>query len=213
MDRNGTLKHFCMEILPRLAGNLLALFFILLMLREILACGSAGNQLSVILNVLKAWFFATMAAVLLVRLYLPAAAGKITFGLLYPKRYLSSAPPPLSPIYGLIAQGNLEEAEEQLCSLAEKYPGHAEIIRALMDLYTDHLGRGDLAAAAAEKYFPNVRGRSSEHHFRILMRYADLLQGTERESVLRSRLEKELTGRRLTGPQSDAVRCRLKNLH
>ena len=45
------------------------------------------------------------------------------------------------------------------------------------------------------------------------MRYADLLQGTEREDQLRIRLEKELKSRRLTGPQASAVRCRLGNLH
>ena len=212
MDRKDRVKLFCRETLPRLAGNLLVLFFVVLMIREIFACGSAGNQFSVILNVLKAWFFATIAAILLVRLYLPAVAEKITFGLLYPKQYLKTAPPPLSPIYGLIAQGRLEEAEEQLCGLAEKYPGHAEIARALVELYADRLGRDDLAAAAAESYFSNVRGRNSEHHFRILMRYADLLQGTERESILRKRLEKELNSRRLSSPQAAAVRCRLNNL-
>ena len=213
MDWKDRLKLFCRETLPRLAGNLLILIFFLLMLREIFACGSAGNQLMVIFNVLKAWLFATIAAVLLVRMYLPAVAEKISFGLLYPKRYLKTAPPPLSPIYSLIAQGNLDEAEEQLSGLAEKYPGNADITRALMNLYTDSLGRDDLAAAAAEKYFSNVHGRRTEDHFRILMRYADLLQGTEREDQLRNRLEKELKSRHLTGPQASAIRCRLGNLH
>ena len=213
MDWKDRSKLFCRETLPRLGGNLLILIFFLLMLREIFACGSAGNQLMVIFNMLKAWLFATIAAVLLVRMYLPAVAEKITFGLLYPKQYLKNAPPPLSPIYSLIAQGNLDEAEVQLSELAEKHPGNAEITRMLMDLYTDSLGRDDLAAAAAEKYFPNVRGRSTEDHFRILMRYADLLQGTEREDQLRIRLEKELKSRQLTGPQASAVRCRLGNLH
>ena len=212
MDWKTRLKLFCREKLPWLAGNLLGLFFFFLMLREIFACSSADNQFTVILNVLKAWLFAAIAAVLLVRLYLPAVAEKITFGLLYPKKYLNAAPPPLSPIYGQIAQGNLDDAEEQLSGLAERYPGQAEIALALMDLYTDHLGRDDLAAAAAEKYFSNVRGRSSEHHFRILMRYADLMQGTVRESSLRERLEKELNSRHLSGPQAAAVRCRLNHM-
>lgn len=209
MDWKARLKLFCREKLPRLAGNLLVLFLIFLMLREIFACGSAGNRLMVIFNVLKAWLFATIAAVLLVRMYLPAVAEKITFGLLYPKKYLNAAPPPLSQVHCLIAQGKLDEAEEQLRSLADKNPGHAEITRTLMDLYTDQLGQNDLAAAAAEKYFLNVSGRSGEDHFRILMRYADLLQGTERESILRERLEKELDSRHLSGPQAAAVRCRL----
>lgn len=213
MDWKDRVKLFCRETLPWLAGNLLVLFFFLLMLREILACGSAGNPFSVILNVLKASFFAAIAAILLVRLYLPAVAEKITFGLLYPKKYLKTAPPPLSPIHCLIAQGKLDEAEEQLRGLAEKHPGHAEITRTLMDLYTDHLGLDELAAAVAEKYFSNVSGRRNEHHFRILMRYADLLQGTERENLLRERLEMELNSRRLSGPQAAAVRLRLENLH
>ena len=213
MDWKDRLKLFCRETLPRLGGNLLVLFFIFLMLREIFACGSAGNQLMVIFNVLKAWLFAAIAAVLLVRMYLPSVAEKITFGLLYPKKYLKTAPPPLSPIYSLIAQGKLDEAEEQLRGLAEKHPGNAEITRTLMDFYTDSFGRDDLAAAAAENYFSNVRGRSTEDHFRILMRYADLLQGTEREDQLRIRLEKELKNRHLTGSQASAVRCRLGNLH
>ena len=213
MDWKDRSKLFCRETLPRLGGNLLILIFFLLMLREIFACGSAGNQLMVIFNVLKAWLFAAIAGVLLVRMYLPAVAEKITSGLLYPKRYLKTAPPPPSPIYALIAQGNLNEAEVQLSGLTEKHPGNAEITRMLMDLYTDRLDRDDLAAAAAEKYFSNVRGRRGEDHFRILMRYADLLQGTEREDRLRIRLEKELKSRHLTGPQASAVRCRLENLH
>ncbi len=213
MDRKDRLLLFCRETLPWVAGNLLVLFFIFLMLREIFACGSAGNQLMVIFNVLKAWFSATVAAILLVRMYLPAVAEKIAFGLLYPKRYLKAAPPPLSPIYGLISQGKLDEAEEQLRELAGKYPGHAEIARTLVELYADRLGRDDLAMAAAESYFSKTGERNSEHHFRILMRYADLLQGTERESILRKRLEKELKSRRLSSPQASAVRCRLGNLH
>ena len=88
MDWKTRLKLFCREKLPWLAGNLLGLFFFFLMLREIFACSSADNQFTVILNVLKAWLFAAIAAVLLVRLYLPAVAEKITFGLLYPKKYL-----------------------------------------------------------------------------------------------------------------------------
>ncbi len=212
MDRKDRLLLFCRETLPWLGGNLLVLFFLFLTLWEIFACGSAANQFAVILNVLKAWFFATVAAILLVRLYLPAVAEKIPFGLLYPKKYLKTAPPPLSPVYSLIAQGKLDEAEEQLRGLAENNPGHAEITRTLMDLYTDRLGRDDLAAAAAEKYFADVRGRNGEYHFHILMRYADLLQGTERESILRERLKKELKSRRLSGPQAAAVRCRLNNM-
>ena len=66
MDWKDRSKLFCRETLPRLGGNLLILIFFLLMLREILACGSAGNQLMVIFNVLKAWLFAAIAAVLLV---------------------------------------------------------------------------------------------------------------------------------------------------
>ena len=94
MDWKDHVKWFCRDRLPRLAGNLLILFFCALSVWSILSCGSAGHQFSVILNVLKAWFFATIAAILLVRMHLPAVAAKITFGLLYPKRYLKSAPPP-----------------------------------------------------------------------------------------------------------------------
>ena len=94
MDWKDHLKLFFRETLPRLVGNLLLLFFCVLSIREILVCGAAGNSLSVISNVLKAWFFATIAGLLLVRLYLPSLAEKITFGLLFPKKFLKTAPPP-----------------------------------------------------------------------------------------------------------------------
>lgn len=207
------LKLFVKERLPWLAGNILMVLFAVLALMSILTSDKGGNPLMAAFNVIKAWFFATIAAVLLVRMYLPAVAEKITFGLLYPKKFLKTAPPPLSPIYSLIAQGNFDEAEEQLSGLAEKYPGHAEIARVLVELYADKLKQPEMAVAAAEKYFAAADSRNSEHHFRILMRYADLLQGTEREDQLRVRLEKELKSRHLTGPQASAIRCRLENLY
>ena len=213
MDRKDRLKLICREQIPRLAENLLMIFFAVLSVRRFLACNAAGQQLGVVFNVIMAWFYAAVAALFLVHLYLPAVAGKITFGLLYPKRYLKSAPPPLSPIYGLIARGCFDEAEQRLSDLTEEYPGHAEIALTLIELYADRLKQPNLAAAAAESYFPCACDRKGDCHFRILMRSVDLLSGIEPGDRLRKWVEKELKNNGLTDLQRATLKRRLDLLY
>ena len=212
MDWKDRLKLFCSDKLPRLAGNLLMVFFCVLSVRKILSCGSTGNQFVVIFNVLIAWFYATVAALLLVRLYLPSVAAKISFGLLYPKKHLKNAPPMLSPVSGLIARGEFCEAEQQLSDLAAEYPGHAEIALMRIELYADKLKQPEQAAAAAADYFSRAASRKGDHHFRIVMRSADLVPAAGRETRLLEWLEMELKKNRLTGPQTAALKRRLDHL-
>ena len=213
MDWKTRLKLICIEQFPRLAENLLMIFFAVLSVRRFLACNAAGQQTGVVFNVIMAWFYAAVAALLLVHLYLPAAAGRITFGLLYPKKYLRSAPPPLSPIYGLIARGCFKEAEQRLSDLTDEYPGHAEIALMMIELYADRLKRSDLAAAAAENYFSCAFDRKGDSHFQILMRSVDLLRGAEPEDCLREWVEKELDNNRLTDSQRATLKRRLDHLY
>lgn len=213
MDWKARVKRFCRGPLSFLAGNLLMALFSVLAVQQILACGDAANGFMAGFQVIKAWFFGLLAGLLLVRLYLPAAAEKITFGLLYPRRHLKKAPPPLTPVSSLIACGRTAEAEARLCGVMEEYPGNGEAALMLVELYLDRMDLPEQAAAAAEKYFSAVGKRDkNDCHFRILMRYADLLHGTGEDRRLRQRLESELRGNHLTEREAAVVRRRLEQL-
>ena len=118
----------------------------------------------------------------------------------------------LSSVSGLIAQGCFSEAEQQLSDLAAEYPGHSEIALMRIELYADKLKRPDQAAAAAADYFSRADSRKGNHHFRIVMRSADLVQMFGRETRLLEWLEKELKHTHLTGPQTAALKRRLDHL-
>ena len=206
---------FCKEWMPRLIGNLLMLFFAGLAVYQfsgMSSSGSLGSQLSAAFGVLLAWGYATVAALLLIRLYIPSVADKITFGLLYPKRFLKKAPVSLSPIQGLITAGKYEEAEQHLAALNQDFPEHAEIAFMLFNLYLDHLRQPDAAAAAAERFFAAPYRKRDSFRFRLLMRYADLLQNSAGEAVLIPLLMNELNRKQLSDTESAAVRRRLDAL-
>ena len=203
---------FCREWLPRLIGNLLMLLFAGLAVYQFAWISSSDSQFFAVFGVFLAWGYATAAALLMIRLYLPSVADKITFGLLYPKRFLKKAPVSLSPIQGLITAGKYHEAERQLASLNQDFPEHAEIAFMLFSLYLDHLKQPDAAAAAAERFFAVPYRKKNSFRFRLLMRYADLLQNSAGEAMLIPLLTDELELKLLSDTESAAVRRRLDAL-
>ena len=199
-----------LQVLPKLLGNLLMLVFVSISLWMIWQCSRTANPSIIIVNILLAAGSATAAALLMVNLYLPGVAERITFSILYPRRYLKKAPVSLSPIQGMIAAGDFEQAEEQLIDLLHQFPDHTAAALMLVRLYADTLEQPGQAAAAAERYLDFKPGRPDPQlHFQLLMRYADLLQGTEREPELKKRLEIELKRRRLPHAQTVSLQARL----
>ena len=203
---------FCREWLPRLIGNLLMLLFAGLAVYQFAWISSSDSQFFSVFGVLLAWGYAAAAGLLMVRLYLPSVADKITFGLLYPKRFLKTAPVSLSPVQGLITAGKFQEAEQQLTVLNQDFPEHAEIAFMLFSLYLDHLNRPDSAAAAAERFFDVPYRKKDSFRFRLLMRYADLLQNSAAEAELIPLLTDELKRKLLSETEAAAVRRRLDAL-
>lgn len=204
---------FCKEPLPRLVGNLLAGGFALLAVWLFRQCSQTGNPGIAVINILLAAASATAAALLLVTLYLPGVAERIVSGILFPKRYLRKAPPPLSPIQGMIASGDFEQAERHLAELQQQYPDHAETALLRIQLYADELDCPDEAAEAAELYLDSKPDESDPLYFRILMRYADLLQEAGREADLAELLERMLKRGRLTPSRKESLQARLAALH
>lgn len=200
---------FCKEWLPRLIANLLMLFFAGMAVYQFARISSSDSQFFSVFGVLLAWGYAAAAGLLIVRLYLPSVADKITFGLLYPKRFLKKAPVSLSPIQGLITAGKYHEAERQLTVLNQDFPEHAEIAFMLFSLYLDHLKQPDSAAAAAERFFAVPYRKKDSFRFRLLMRYADLLQNSAAEAELILLLTDELKRKLLSETEVAAVRRRL----
>jgi len=195
--------------LPWLAGNVLMFFLVYLSVRQF--CNVPQNLMGV-MNVFFAWAFALAAGLLAIRLYLPAVAGKMVSTLLFPKKYLKSAPVMLDPIRGLIASGRYSEAESALKELREENPDHAEIAWMLMDLYQTRLQRPDLAFDTAERFLSVRPRRDSDFYFRVVMGGADLLNrfGQVREQI--QLLERELKRGRLNGTETGSVNARLNAL-
>ena len=204
---------FCRDWLPKLAGNLIVAVFALISLWMFWKCSRGGSSLMIVFNVLMAAASATMASLILVSLYLPSVANGITSFLLFPKRYLRKAPPPLSPIQGMIAAGDFEPAEQRLAELQHQYPDHAETALLRIQLYADELDCPDEAAEAAELYLDSKPDESDPLYFRILMRYADLLQEAGREADLAELLERMLKRGRLTRSRKESLQARLAGLH
>ena len=203
---------FCKEWLPRLIGNLLMLLFAGLAVYQFAWISSSDSQFFSVFGVLLAWGYAAAAGLLMVRLYLPSVADKLTFGLLYPKRFLKNAPVSLSPIQGLITAGKFREAEQQLTVLSRDFPEHAEVAFMLFTLYLDHLKQPDSAAAVAERFFAVPYRKKDGFRFRLLMRYADLLQNSAAEAELIPLLTDELKLKLFSDTEAAAVRRRLDAL-
>ena len=212
MNAKEWVVWFCSERLPRLAGNLLAGAFAMFALWLLWQCSRTGNPGIAVINVLLAAGSATAAALLLVWLYLPSVADGITSFILFPKRYLKKAPPSLSPVQGLIASGDFDQAEQRLAELQQQCPDHAETALMRIQLYADELNRPDEAAASAELYLNAKPDDSDPLYFKILMRYADLLQEAGREAELVQLLEKQLKRRRLSRSRKESLQTRLANL-
>ena len=204
---------FCKERLPRLAGNILAAAFALLALRLLRQCSLGADPGMAVLHLLMGAGAAAAAALILVSLYLPGVAERIASGFLFPKRYLKKAPPPLSPVQGMIASGDFEQAERRLAEIHGQYPDHAETALMRIQLYADELGRPAEAAEAAALYLNSKPDESDPLHFRIVMIYADLLQETGREADLAELLETALKRGRLTRSRKESLQARLDGLH
>lgn len=212
-SRKEYLSLFCRERLGRLAGIILMFFFIGATWYLIWGCTRTGNPFMIIFNILLAAASATAAALLLVALYLPSAANGITSFLLFPKIYLRKAPVSLSPVQGMIAAGDYREAEIRLQDILHRFPDHTAAALMLLEFYADTAGQPLPAAAAAETYLDSKPVRPDPLlHFRLLMRYADLVQGTEKEPELKKRLEFQLKHCRLPRSQTAALQARLNAL-
>ena len=196
----------------RLAGNLLMLFFGVFAVYQFRIGGRTGNPPAMIFSLLLAAASATAAGLFFVHLHLPSIAERVAFGWLYPRRHLKRAPVMLSPVQGLIAAGRFQEAEQQLTALMRNNPDRAEIALLLMNLYADRLHQPESAAAVAETYLTSGAVRKDFLHCRILLRYADLLQDSDRRDQLAARLENELKHGRLTAPETLSIRKRLRSL-
>lgn len=200
---------FCKAWFPRLIGNLLMLFFAGLAVYHIACISSSDSQFFSVFGVLLAWGYATAAGLLMVRLYLPSVAEKITFGLLYPRRFLKKAPVSLSPVQGLITAGRFKEAGQRLAALNRDFPDHAEIAFMLFTLYLDRLHRPVPAAAVAKRFFAVPVPKRDPFRFRLLMRYADLMQSSGEEQELIALMDQELKRNLFSETESAAVRRRL----
>ena len=82
-----------------------------------------------------------------------------------------------------------------------------------IQLYADELGLPDEAAEAAALYLNSKPDESDPLNFKILMRYADLLQDAGREADLSELLERMLKRGRLTPSRKESLQARLAALH
>jgi hypothetical protein len=154
---------------------------------RILIAGAAGTlPIYVFCRMLNANNFASVildGIYLLAALYLfgltaaalfssPAAWCLVDF-LLYPKRFLKSAPPILSRQQGLIARKRFEEAEQELQELRRNYKGSPEIALMLAELHALEFHDPEVAVADCHYYFQHRSWRYCELNLPILLRYAD----------------------------------------
>lgn len=208
MDR-ATVRYFLFQTFPRLAGNLLLLISLGMAFWLFVRAGTCCCPAPAIGFLLLGLASCGIGAILLVRLHLPAFAGKIAFGLLFPRRYLKKAPVMLSPVRGLIASGRLEEAALRLAELQREYPDDAGVALLGLELYCGPLDRPDAAVSVMETFFAAGPVRSGEDYFRLLLRYADLRPVSGTAPAWNVRLEQELKKARLSPRQANAVRARL----
>ena len=208
MDR-GTVRYFLSQTFPRLVGNLFLLISLGMAFWLFVRAATCCSPSFAIGFLLLGLASCGIGAIFLVRLHLPALAEKITFELLYPRRYLKKPPVMLSPVRGLIASGRLEEAGQRLAELQREYPDDAGIALLGLELYCGPLDRPDAAVSVVETFFAAGPVRSGEDYFRLLLRYADLRPVSGTAPAWNVRLEKELKKARLSPHQAETVRARI----
>jgi len=95
--------------------------------------------------------------------------------LLWPRRFLKKAPPPLSKAQALMMRGEWEQAQFLLKNWHREYPGSANIALDLFGLLADHFQRYDEALQTACETLESSCRIREEAAVPLLGRVTDLL--------------------------------------
>ncbi len=130
---------------------------------------SSGNLAPIIGAVFGAFWGVIIAWLL------APAVGNWVGGILYsPKSYLKTVPEILSPIKGMIAQEEYDEAIEELNKLLAEKPFNPEPYLILVEIYENELGDHHRAMELIEAYFGQKKVYAFDENIEMLLLYADI---------------------------------------
>ena len=103
------------------------------------------------------------------------ARGLVDF-LLYPRNYLKEAPVVISRQKGLIANGEYQLAESELCEMRMQRPAAPEVAMLLAELHAVHFRSPETAVGDIVYYLSKRKFRHHPLNVSMMLRYADFQQ-------------------------------------
>lgn len=103
------------------------------------------------------------------------ARGVVDF-LLYPRNYLKEPPVVISRQKGLIANGEYQLAETELCEMRMARPAAPEVALLLAELHAVHFRSPETAVGDIVYYLSRRKFRHHPLNLTIMLRYADFQQ-------------------------------------
>jgi hypothetical protein len=120
--------------------------------------------------------FGGIWGLLIARLLAPKIGDWFGGSIYYPKIHLKTAPHIMSPLKGLIAREQYDEAIAELNELLEKKPFSPEPYLILVEVYANNLDDYYHAMELIENYFNQEKVYVFEENIEMILLYADLCQ-------------------------------------
>jgi tetratricopeptide (TPR) repeat protein len=172
-----------------------------------------GFGLEVAFAVIVAAFWAFSSSICVAGIFSEKCGERLADMLIWKREYLRTPPELLSPIKGMIAQEQYEEALEALQKILDEKPFAPEPFLMMVEVYMDNLHNHSKALELMEAYFANPDFRPLPENIEMAMHYCDLCQQYNRISSAIAILERELARPKgYSEPQKKLLRNRLEVL-
>ncbi|MFA6714167.1 MAG: hypothetical protein WC082_13325 [Victivallales bacterium] len=168
------------------------------------SCGAAGGLIGAVLGLFWGIIIARLAA---------PAIGHWFGDLFYaPREYLKTAPNIMSPIKGMIAREEYDEAIEKLNELLTEKPFSPEPYSMLVELYANELNDYIRAMEMIEDYFKQEKVYPFEENTDMLLLYADICQEHNYLKKAQNLLKQEVTRKGYPEIKRKALATRLETV-
>lgn len=133
----------------------------------------SGSKTGAVIHFLFATLSGTIGCIFLVAAIAPSVASRFTDSLLYSTSKLKAPPRLIAPVRGMINNGKIEEAVEELTDILSEHPYDPVALLMLVEVLMDELKEYSKAEVAIRNFFCNKKIATRDEFVDLLMRYAD----------------------------------------
>lgn len=172
---------------------------------------TSGSMAGAIFKYMICLICGGIGSLFLVAALAPSIATRFTDGLLYSTSRLKAPPRLIAPVRGMINNGKIREAVEELTDILSEHPYDPVALLMLVEILMDELKEYSKAEVAIKNFFRNKRMKSRDEFVDLLMRYADCWEYLGNPTGAVPLLEHELR-RKYPENSIEAIERRLKSI-